>query len=156
MAKVSFDFDGTLEREEIQEYAKELVEAGHEVWIVTTRYDNEFAKTVNWKMKASDSDTVDYPTFVKESNDKLLAIADEVGIPRDQIHFTNMEWKYSFLKDGDFDLHLDDNPKDLNLINKFAKGTAAIGCKGTSTWRHKCDKALNNIEDETSGSNEDN
>lgn len=147
MAKVSFDFDGTLEREIIQEYAKELVEAGHEVWIVTTRYDNETAKTVNWRMIAQDSDTIDYPTYVKEKNEELFAIADEVGIPRERIKFTNMAWKYSFLRDEGFDLHLDDNPKELNLINQHSKSTGAIGCKGTNTWKEKCEKVLKNLED---------
>jgi len=37
--KVSFDFDGTLEQKEVQEYAKQLLEEGIEVWVVTTRWD---------------------------------------------------------------------------------------------------------------------
>jgi len=39
--KVSFDFDGTLSKKDVQKFAKELVEEGHEVWIVTSRFSNE-------------------------------------------------------------------------------------------------------------------
>ena len=38
--KVSFDFDGTLSRKDVQEYAKSLVNSGLEVWIVTSRFDD--------------------------------------------------------------------------------------------------------------------
>lgn len=137
MAKVSFDFDGTLEREVIQEYAKELVDSGHEVWVVTTRYDDEKLVEVSDKQ---------YLESNLESNQKLLAIANSVGIPRERIKFTNMKWKYSFLREGEFDLHLDDTPTELNLINKYAKKVSAISCKNTSTWKNKCEKVLKNLE----------
>ena len=42
--KVSFDFDGTLSRKDVQKLAKELVSEGHEVWIVTSRFSDEAAK----------------------------------------------------------------------------------------------------------------
>ena len=35
---VSFDFDSTLSRKDVQEYAKELLERGIDVWVVTTVY----------------------------------------------------------------------------------------------------------------------
>jgi len=37
--KVSFDFDGTLEFKNVQDYAKQLLDEGVEVWVVTTRWD---------------------------------------------------------------------------------------------------------------------
>lgn len=39
--KVSFDFDGTLEPPIVQQYAKELIEKGIEVWVVTSRSKNK-------------------------------------------------------------------------------------------------------------------
>ena len=39
--KVSFDWDGTLEIMHVQEYAKELIERGIEVWIVTSRFSDD-------------------------------------------------------------------------------------------------------------------
>jgi restriction endonuclease Mrr len=39
--KISFDFDSTLDREDVQEFAKELVEKGHDVWITTSRFSND-------------------------------------------------------------------------------------------------------------------
>ena len=41
--KVSFDFDSTLSRKDVQSFAKELVDRGLEVWIVTSRFDDESA-----------------------------------------------------------------------------------------------------------------
>ena len=36
---VTFDFDGTLSRKDVQEYAIELMKKGIDVWVLTTRYD---------------------------------------------------------------------------------------------------------------------
>ena len=36
---VTFDFDGTLSRADVQEYALELISKGVDVWVVTSRYD---------------------------------------------------------------------------------------------------------------------
>ena len=45
MKKVSFDFDGTLSRLDVQKYAKSLIEQGFEVWIVTSRLHEKNADT---------------------------------------------------------------------------------------------------------------
>ena len=39
MVKVSFDFDGTLEFQDVQNYARTLMQSGVDVWVVTTRWD---------------------------------------------------------------------------------------------------------------------
>jgi hypothetical protein len=86
--KVSFDFDGTLERESIQRYAKELVERGHEVWIVTSRFgDEERYKTFFMTT-----------TPVGLTNADLFDIAAKLGIPRERVHFTDMDDKWPFFK----------------------------------------------------------
>ena len=87
--KVSFDFDGTLSRKDVQEYAKSLVNSGLEVWIVTSRFDDENAMKKNWH-------------WIKGQNKNLFNVADECGIKLDNIQFTCMESKSIFLKDKGF------------------------------------------------------
>lgn len=99
MKKVSFDFDGTLQTEVVQAYAKILVEEGHEVWVVTTRYDE------NHQHK--------YTAIPDANNDDLWAVVDRLGIPRYRVRFTCMEWKYTYLNGTKFVWHLDDNIQEM-------------------------------------------
>ena len=48
MKKVSFDFDGTLTRTLIKDYAKSLIDLGNEVWIVTYRLGFGKEPTPTW------------------------------------------------------------------------------------------------------------
>jgi len=91
--KVSFDFDGTLSEESVQEYAKQLIDRGVEVWVVTTRWDE------NHKHK--------YP--VNPTLDDLWEVVDRLGIPRWRVRFTCMQWKATYLDGTHFVWHLDDN-----------------------------------------------
>lgn len=100
--KVSFDFDSTLSRKDVQEFAKELVNDGHEVWIVTSRFDDESAMEKNWH-------------WIKGQNQKLFDVAEDCGIRLENIHFTCMESKSLFLKDKGFTFHLDDD--DIELMD---------------------------------------
>jgi hypothetical protein len=107
--KVSFDFDKTLTRNDVQEFAKDLVNNGHEVWIVTSRFDDDNAMQSNWY-------------WLKEQNQKLFDIAEKCGIKRENIHFTNMQSKSIFLNGKNFAFHLDDDDVELEDIlenNKF-------------------------------------
>lgn len=103
MKKVSFDFDSTLDREDVQKVAKRLVELGFEVWIVTSRVSDETLKVrflhtpPNW-------------------NKDLFDVADALGIRRSQIKFTEFEDKIGFLKDKNFLFHLDDDSEELIQI----------------------------------------
>ena len=100
--KVSFDFDSTLSRKDVQEFAKELVNEGHEVWIVTSRFDDESAMEKNWH-------------WIKGQNQKLFDVAVECGIKLENIHFTCMQSKSVFLEGKDFVFHLDDD--DIELMD---------------------------------------
>jgi len=100
--KVSFDFDSTLSRKDVQEFAKELVNDGYEVWIVTSRFDDESAMKKNWH-------------WIKGQNQKLFDVAEDCGIRLENIHFTCMESKSIFLKDKGFIFHLDDD--DIELMD---------------------------------------
>jgi hypothetical protein len=95
--KVSFDFDSTLDQERIQRIALKFIEAGHEVWIHTTRLDNTKAPSHRW-------------------NDDLLEVSRKLGIFMDKIVWTNGEDKWKFLED--FDLHFDDDQVEIELIEE--------------------------------------
>ena len=98
--KVSFDFDSTLDRPSVQEFAKELVNDGVEVWIVTSRCTTEYATEKGWH-------------WVDKQNRKLFRVADNIGIKREHIMFTNHVSKSEFLANQNFLFHLDDDPDEL-------------------------------------------
>jgi hypothetical protein len=103
MAKISFDFDSTLSRKDVQTFAKELVNAGHEIWIVTSRASNEDALMRDpWQKDR-----------IIKSNKKLFRVADNVGIHRSNIKFMNFQMKSEFIKDNGFLFHLDDDSDEL-------------------------------------------
>jgi hypothetical protein len=100
--KVSFDFDSTLSRKDVQSFAKELVDEGHEVWIVTSRFSDEAGKEKNWH-------------WILGQNQKLFDVADQCGIKSENIQFTCMESKSIFLEGKEFIFHLDDD--DIELMD---------------------------------------
>lgn len=101
--KVSFDFDSTLDRKDVQQFAKRLVDRGHEVWIITSRRSNEDAESAEAWVKDR----------VLKSNKKLFQVADNVGIKREHIIFTCFQMKSESIKDKGFAFHLDDDPDEL-------------------------------------------
>ena len=120
--KVSFDFDGTLSRIYVQEFAKTLIDDGLDVWICTSRLSPEKAPNNGW-------------------NDDLFKVANELGIPKSKVIFTNHEDKAEHLTD-DFIWHLDDDWIELNEINRKRK-TVGVSVFGNSLWKQKCLKILN-------------
>jgi predicted mannosyl-3-phosphoglycerate phosphatase (HAD superfamily) len=88
--KVSFDYDGTIERKDVQEYALELMRKGIKVSILTSR--------PNYKMN------------------EVHLVADKLGI-RD-IHNTAYESKALYL--DRYDLHVDNDDKELRDIEHFS------------------------------------
>ena len=132
--KVSFDFDGTLGRESIQKYAKELVEKGLEVWVVTARFESVEGYTEEFCNKYAIDN-------IRKEHAYLFEVAEKCGITRDHIKFTNMEPKDTFFKDHpDFIWHLDDDQFELRCVSTYTK-VKAISAIGSS-WKHKCEKLL--------------
>jgi hypothetical protein len=87
---ISFDYDGTFYK--LAKIAKKLVDDGeHDIAITTRRYK-------------------------KADNSDLFAAAKKAGITK--IHFNNGILKYQYLADNNFDLHVDDNQKELDAIKK--------------------------------------
>ena len=92
---VSFDFDGTLSTKKGQDKAKELLAENYRVLIVTAR-------------QSTDSKAV-------------FEMADKIGIRRSDIYFTNGKAKWSIVKNLGIAIHYDNNPEQIDLINKMTK-----------------------------------
>ena len=125
--KVSFDFDGTLEYKNVQRFAKQLIEKGLEVWVVTTRWDE------NHKHK--------YP--MNTTLDDLWEVVDELGIPRHHVRFTCMEWKCKYLAGTKFLWHLDDNDQEAKEAKKEGLIIPIIDAMA-SDWQEQCEEIIFN------------
>jgi uncharacterized protein YvpB len=123
MIKVSFDFDGTLDRESVQKYASKLIAEGIDVWITTSRMSDKDAPSPNW-------------------NCDLFEVAQRIGIAVENIRFTGMADKYVYFKDNYFIWHLDDDWTENKLINNRTK-TRAISHMGAGNWIGKCERLIN-------------
>lgn len=121
MKKVSFDFDSTLSRVDVQDFCKELIYYGYDVWIVTSR-----AK------KIGDMDW----------NADLYKVAEKLKINKDKIVFTEGNMKVDFFKENsDFIFHLDDDSIEIDFINKET-AVKGISCWKNNNWRTKCLKLI--------------
>ena len=128
--KVSFDFDGTLEFQHVQDYAKELIEKGIEVWIVTTRWDrtSRFCDPTYFKFHGN------------RSWEEVHEVAKNLGIPIKRCVFTNYKWKATYFENNrDFVWHLDDNYEEHKGIQKC--GVASIDVV-SGNWMSKCNRLL--------------
>jgi len=130
MKKISFDFDNTLSRVDIQNFAKELVNKGYEVWIVTSRTDTELSLSRGWN-------------WVKNQNDVLYKVAESCGILRESIHFTDHVDKIEFLQGKNFLFHIDDDPDELWEIVKSGD-TCKVVNANHSDWLIHCSDILSN------------
>jgi hypothetical protein len=91
--KVSFDFDGTLSRKDIQEKAKKMVDEGYEVYVVTKRSPD------------------------KEVKD----IAYECGIKLGNVYFTSGEPKWKTLLELGIEEHYDNSEEEAKSIRENTK-----------------------------------
>ena len=127
--KVSFDFDSTLDRKDVQSFAKELVIFGHDVWIVTSRCATEPALAKGWY-------------WVEKQNQELYDVAEEVGIPREKIVFTEHVDKIEYLQGKGFLFHIDDDVDELVEIVKSGDSCRVVNV-GHFEWELDCRKILN-------------
>lgn len=93
--KISIDFDDTLSTPKGKELAIKLIDEGNDLHIVTRRNKNDSAE--------------------------VYKVAEEVGIPKENIHFTGGELKYKTLQQIGVDSHIDNNPDELNAIKENTK-----------------------------------
>jgi hypothetical protein len=126
--KVSFDFDSTLDRPSVQDFAKELVNDGVEVWIVTSRCTTEYATEKGWH-------------WVDKQNRKLFRVADNIGIKREHIIFTNHVSKSEFIYNKNFIFHLDDDSDELIAILESGDSCKPINVDHFE-WEQDCRKLV--------------
>ena len=134
--KVSFDFDGTLSREDVQEYAKELLGKGIDVWVCTSRAKNPKIK---------------HGGIILEPNKDLYEVTDSLGISRDKIIFTEGKLKVEndeFHKQ-DFFFHLDDDGVELVEISYEAlyyQNCKVVPISAYSEYKKTCEELINEYE----------
>lgn len=121
MKKVSFDFDDTLDRQSVFNYAQELIANGVEVWVCTART----------------SDANSQPRW----NDDLYKVTSELGIPKSQIVFMEYVDKYEFFNGKDFIWHIDDNFEEADNITKYTD-TVGIRYYSNGDWLNECKELL--------------
>ena len=106
---ISFDLDGTLDdefdgslnlqKEEIQGLARKYINEGHDVCILTKRYDADNKS-------------------LGKGNEYLVVfeLARKIGI--NKIYFTNREMKFHHILKLKVDMHFENADYEVNLINK--------------------------------------
>lgn len=117
---ISWDYDGTLDHhfgghgknihiKETRDYVIRLIRRGYKVFIITRRYGPE-----NSNMG------------LKNEHLQVWKTADELGISRKNIIFTNREWKYSFIKSIGACMHIDDDEREKYWIERHLPGVKMI------------------------------
>ena len=132
LKKVSFDFDDTLSRPDVQKFAKELVDQGYDVWIVTSRCATEPALAKGWY-------------WIEKQNQQLYDVAEECGIPRDKIIFTEHIDKIIYLNGKNFLFHLDDDEHELILIMESKDPCRPLNVDHFE-WKENCLEILNELK----------
>jgi hypothetical protein len=103
--KISIDFDMTLGETYIQQLAKLLILGGADVWVLTGRIDDQIK---------CENKIIGYHGFNKD----LRGVCDKVGIPYEKIIYTDGIFKYKKFFEHKFDLHFDDDFKEVEMINR--------------------------------------
>jgi hypothetical protein len=127
--KVSFDYDATLSRKDVQRFAKELVGQGIDVWIVTSRTSTEDIVARNW-------------TWCLNQNEIVFEVAEQCGIPKENIVFTDHADKINFLAGKEFLFHLDDDEDELMEIVRSGDKCSPLHANHFS-WKENCVEVLN-------------
>lgn len=119
---VSFDFDSTLSRTDVQKFALRLKQMGYTLHITTTR----FADGLNPSIPCNAEDD--------QSNFDLYDVAMSLGIPHSRIKFTNGDDKEFEIFTSTFKFHLDDCEWEIKEINKKSN----IGVHLSGNWEEIC------------------
>ena len=111
--KISFDFDSTLTKPVIQKLAETLLDAGCDVWILTSRLNDTWYYPDGSVLKCSGY------------NYDIRKIAEEIGIPENKILYSEGNLKKDLYFKHKFDLHYDDDSIEVEEINN-AGGMALL------------------------------
>lgn len=90
--KVSFDYDGTLTNQQGLDLLQSHIAQGDEVYIITRRR--------------------------KSFDEPVYQLAKQYGIPKARVYFTNGEMKWKTILELGIELHYDNNPDELELIDE--------------------------------------
>jgi len=134
--KISFDYDGNLDdhfdggknphKKEVQKLFKELSDDDNvDLHLITRRFGPEHSDR-----------------GLKNEHQKVFDLLNELNItlPEEKILFTNREMKYKFILNLEIDIHLDDDFRDRELIEKYTKGSTVDTTK--ANWRKRFDELL--------------
>ena len=132
MKRISFDYDGTLcHIEEIQEFCKNLCDEGiHSIFIITRRISPE-----NFKPEYGDEHT------------EVFELAKNLGIPKENVNFTNRSYKVDKIIELNIDLHIDDDRLEGVYIRNKTKVCTPICTYGyynpnQKSWKNMFEDAL--------------
>lgn len=125
---ISFDFDGTLDHhfgngdknpfiKDTRDYVLRLIRRGYDVHIITRRYGPE-----NSQMG-----------LINE-HEKVWKVAKELGIPKNNIIFTNRKWKYSFIESIGACMHIDDDDREKYWIERHLPDVKMVWL-GDTNWQ---------------------
>jgi hypothetical protein len=124
--KIAVDYDGTLVHKSVQKYVEKLKQSGHDVQVVSTRWDEDNKYRYPYFKDLSEYDK-------EHLHDDLYEMCGKLRIV---YNFTNMEWKTYFLTENGFEILIDDNKderkrlsegimfvhiSELNKLDKFLK-----------------------------------
>lgn len=109
----SFDFDGCLSIDTVQEFVKELIDEGINVWVISSRY--------------SEGD-----------NSDMLEVIKELDIPLSRVILTGRQPKYLYMEPDFFLFHLDDEPYVIQEILNTGEKTVPILRSNQNDWRAIC------------------
>jgi len=136
MKKISFDYDGNLDdhfdggknpnKKEVQELFKKLSEDnGVDLYLITRRFGPEHSNK-----------------GLKDEHQKVYNLLDELNIalPKEKIIFTNRDMKYKIILNLGINIHLDDDFRDRELIERFTQGSAVDTTQ--PNWKRKFDELL--------------
>lgn len=138
--KVSFDFDGTLVYQDVQEYAQSMIKRGIEVWVVTTRYDANHDH--KWREKFPEEEwAAIYDNHDGDPNFHLWGVVEKLCIPKHHVRFTCMEYKYKYLDGTKFVFHLDDNPDEIRNAKHHNCNVPFVDV--LSHYQDTCDNLIN-------------
>lgn len=106
MTRISVDFDGCLSEKNIQNIVRKIISAGHDVYILTSRNDGILR--------------IDY-SYQYGTNEVVYQVASEVGVKPWKVCFTNQTSKAKYLANTKINIHIDNDPKELEAIRLLTK-----------------------------------
>lgn len=121
LSRVSFDYDDTLEEEEVYLFALDLLNRGFDVWIITSRPPEVIGDIRN--------------------------AARNLGVFQEHIVATNLDYKYGIIGSIKPIFHLDNDWTETKLINTRTN-TAGILYGFDPDWKINCEIILGPYKDE--------